>query len=106
MHAVWVISFSFSAIFAFAFSITGLVTLISLDDREQAEIHRELAEARKQGWIQRELRAHYFIRHEAFAWKRLAEHWRARRDARKLIGLAALFVTISVIIGCLLGAFQ
>lgn len=106
MHAFWVISFSFSAIFAFAFLVAGWVTLIQFDEDEEAKIHRELADARKQGWIQRELRALRFMRHEAITWERLVEHWRNRRDTRRLIGLGTLFLTLAVITGYFTGAFH
>src|SRR5258707_9925763 len=106
MHTFWVISFSFSAIFAFAFLVAGWVTLIQLDDGEEAKIRRELADAGKRGWIQRELRALRFMRHEALTLERLVEHWRNRRDTRKLIGFGTLFLTLAAITGYISGAIR
>jgi hypothetical protein len=106
MHAFWVICFSFSAIFAFGFLFAGWTTLLQFDDREEAEVHRELAEARKRSWIHRELKALRFIRREAFTRERLAEHWRTRRDTRRLICLGAVFLTLAVITGYFTGVFH
>ena len=106
MHTFWVISFSFSAIFAFAFLVAGWVTLIQSDEDEEAKIHRDLDVARKQGWIHRELRALRFMRHEAFTLQRLIEHWRSRRDTRRLLGLGTLFLALAVITGYFTGAFR
>src|SRR5690242_734695 len=106
MHAFWVICFSFTAIFAFAFLFVGCATLLRFDDREEAEIHRELSEARKRSWVHRELRAFRFIRHEAFTFERLVEGWRSRRDTRRFIGLGASFLMLALITGYFTGAFH
>jgi hypothetical protein len=106
MHVFWIITSSVSATFAFAFLLAGFVTLIQFDDREEAAVHRELADARRQSWLQAELRALHWMRHEAFAVRRLFEHWRARRESRWLLCLGVLSLALAATAGYFAGAFD
>lgn len=99
MHVFWIITASFSATLAFGFLIAGWVTLIQFDDKEEATVHRDLADARKQGWLQRELRALHWMRHEFMTVPRLLGHWRGRRETRWLICLGILCVVLAVTAG-------
>jgi hypothetical protein len=106
MHVFWVITASFSATFAFAFLVAGLVTLTQLDDQEEAAVHRDLADARKQGWLQRELRALHWMHYEFITAPRVLEHWRARRETRWLICLGILCLALAATAGYFAGAFE
>ncbi len=99
MHVFWIITGSFSATFAFGFLIAGWVTLIQFDDKEEAAVHRELAGTRKQGWLQRELRALHWMRNEFITVPRLLGHWRARRETRWLICLGVVCLVVALMAG-------
>ena len=106
MHVFWIITASFSATFAFAFLVAGLVTLIQLDDQEEAAVHQDLADARKRGWLQGEFRALHWMHYEFITVPRLLEHWRTRRDTRWLICLGVLSLGLAATAGYFAGAFK
>jgi hypothetical protein len=105
-HVVCIITASFSATFAFAFLVAGLVALIQFDDQEVAAVRRDLADARKHGWLQRELRTLRWMHCEFITGPRLLEHWRTRRETRWLICLGILCLALAATAGYFAGAFE
>lgn len=106
MHVFWIITASFSGTFAFAFLVAGWVTLIQLDDQEAAAVHRDLAVARKRGWLQRELRALHWRHHEFIAVPRLLGRWRSRRETRWLLCLGILSLALAAAAGYFAVAYE
>jgi hypothetical protein len=102
MHQFLVILLALSSTFAFAFLLTGFMSLIGPDEKELAEIReRDQAAQAERGRIAAFLEATALSRQYVDP----VRHWRHRRDARRLLYVGITFSAVAAGIGYILGVF-
>ncbi len=105
MHTVLLIAVIHALALAFAFFTAGYIKLGELDPEETAAFKQRYQLAIQRG---RFATLQCLLQHqrEFSSLRKLALHLVSRRDARKLLMLAALFFALAALLGFPLGAYQ